>query len=883
MPSQAKMASRYDGFISYSHSADGKLAPALQRAFQSLARPWYRLRALHVFRDETSLSANPALWTSIEKALSESRWFIYLASPGAAASPWVRREIQWWLANRDLSSLLIGLTEGTIKWDGEKFDFDWEATDAVPRELSGRFSSEPLWVDVSWARGLDNLSIRHSQFRSAVLRLAAPLHGQAPDQLDGEDVREYRRARRTATGAIVALVLLTVASVAAAYFAVQRGRESVSRELAMHSIQQLDPDPELSVRLALHAVESAATEQAEDALRRALGESKVFWTVRAPSQVATTKHSPTEEIIALASSKDVALIGSQSFRVLGHPALTANAEFTRDGRLIATSSADGKARVWEVASGKLVSEMQASPERFDQIAFTADGSRLVTVGFSVHDRTASEIARVWDTTTGRLMAELKGHTGAIAAEGFDPAGKRVVTGSWDGTVRIWDASTGALLRTLTHGRQEPVGAVIFSPDGRSVLSGTRGLSIRRWNVTNGAITADGGDKARSRSGYELELKHFVLVSADTSRVLTYDGVRASIYDGHTAKALRDLADFPSSCPKAVFSHDARLIACPGGEGAAFVWDVETGVRIAAFRGHRGELNDVAFRPDNRALLTSGTDNTARAWVIEAVGGDLTLQGHNQAVTTAVWSGDGRLVATAGADMTARVWDAQTGAAVAVMTGAARLNSLAFSTDGQRLLVAAYEGGQVFVRDARNANIVTVLDAGQPEAKLDDEESLRTVDGVVILAATQRLPTVETEPGKLDLDALGAQRVRGTLHRWEEKSGRKLAGIEAGEGRLGERVMCGYARAPGLACVRTENEAVSRIWDIRTGAMIAELKDHLAPVGLAAMSIDGRLIAFSDQKRVEIWDLRSGQIRARIAERVTSTSPRSTSTPMERGW
>ena len=51
----------FDAFMSYSHAADGRLAPALQRAMQRLAKPWYRVRALRVFRDETALLANPHL------------------------------------------------------------------------------------------------------------------------------------------------------------------------------------------------------------------------------------------------------------------------------------------------------------------------------------------------------------------------------------------------------------------------------------------------------------------------------------------------------------------------------------------------------------------------------------------------------------------------------------------------------------------------------------------------------------------------------------------------------------------------------------------------------------------------------------------------------
>jgi hypothetical protein len=86
-------AVNYDGFISYSHAKDKAIATALQSAMQRLGKAWYRRRALRLFRDDTSLSATPHLWPSIEQALGQSRYLILLASPEAAASPWVDKEV----------------------------------------------------------------------------------------------------------------------------------------------------------------------------------------------------------------------------------------------------------------------------------------------------------------------------------------------------------------------------------------------------------------------------------------------------------------------------------------------------------------------------------------------------------------------------------------------------------------------------------------------------------------------------------------------------------------------------------------------------------------------------------------------------------------------
>ena len=132
----------YKAFISYSHAADGRLAPALQSALHRFAKPWYRLRAIRVFRDKTTLAATPALWPSMEQALGESEHFLLLASPEAAASEWVQREIMYWIERRplDRGKLLIVLTGGTLLWDGKNNDFDWTSTDALPRALEKSFA-----------------------------------------------------------------------------------------------------------------------------------------------------------------------------------------------------------------------------------------------------------------------------------------------------------------------------------------------------------------------------------------------------------------------------------------------------------------------------------------------------------------------------------------------------------------------------------------------------------------------------------------------------------------------------------------------------------------------------------------------------------------------
>src|SRR5689334_6358702 len=138
----------YDAFISYSHAKDKAVAAALQAAVQKLGKPWYRRRALRVFRDDTSLSASPQLWPSIEHALGQSRYFILLASPEAAASKWVNKEITYWLDHKSVDTLLIGTTEGELSWDETTGDFQQGPNHPLPPVLARRFAVEPKWVDL---------------------------------------------------------------------------------------------------------------------------------------------------------------------------------------------------------------------------------------------------------------------------------------------------------------------------------------------------------------------------------------------------------------------------------------------------------------------------------------------------------------------------------------------------------------------------------------------------------------------------------------------------------------------------------------------------------------------------------------------------------------
>ncbi|MBL8414407.1 MAG: TIR domain-containing protein [Propionivibrio sp.] len=263
----------HDAFISYSQSADARLASALERGLESLAKPLFRLRAIDVFRDKTGLSASPGLWSGIAAHLEASCWLIFLASPKAATSPWCTKELLWWLDRHGTEGLLIVLTDGALVRDADVSDFDWGRTDALPDAARGRFAEEPLYVDLRWAGDEAYLGHRDPRLRPALLDLAAPIRGVPKDILDGEDVRQLRRTRRIAIAAVAGIVTAAALAVWQAVEATRQRDEAIrlreqalSRQLAAQSASLLVRDPVLALQLAADSRAIAPTSESSSAL-----------------------------------------------------------------------------------------------------------------------------------------------------------------------------------------------------------------------------------------------------------------------------------------------------------------------------------------------------------------------------------------------------------------------------------------------------------------------------------------------------------------------------------------------------------------------------------------------------------------------------------------
>ena len=355
---------KYKAFISYSHKADRDFARSLQISIEKLAKPWYKPRVFNIFRDETNLSVSPHLWGTIQQALTDSEFFILLASIESANSKWVTKEIEFWLRNKSLETLIIVLTDGTIKWDDKVNDFDWEETNALPNTLKSIFPGEPHYVKCKFrGKGLD-LNLDNEPFTESIMPIAAKLHDKNIDDLFGEIAEQHKKMIRIRNRVIYALSILVIISVGAAWMAyIQKNRalfearRATSNMFTARSSHELDNNPTRSLRLGEIAYNiDEGNPFAYSALLRAYYEADAFFSVITKSEeILSASLSPDGKRFVTAEgigeegglAKIYDLKGKE-LRVLDHHGKVLSLAFSSDGKYLITAGQDGTAKIWSI-------------------------------------------------------------------------------------------------------------------------------------------------------------------------------------------------------------------------------------------------------------------------------------------------------------------------------------------------------------------------------------------------------------------------------------------------------------------------------------------------------------------------------------------------------
>jgi WD40 repeat protein len=175
------------------------------------------------------------------------------------------------------------------------------------------------------------------------------------------------------------------------------------------------------------------------------------------------------------------IIGGRELRSFRNVRSSPSVAFIPGGQTLATTDG-GQVALLSVATGAQRGIFRGPEGRaVTSLAVSRDGKTLAAGMYRDSGGLSSNI-QLWQLATGREVATLSGHAGHVPSVAFAPDSKTLASGSWDGTVKLWDAAIGRELFTFGQQRASPVNAVAFSPDGKTLAAGCKDGRIRLWDV-----------------------------------------------------------------------------------------------------------------------------------------------------------------------------------------------------------------------------------------------------------------------------------------------------------------------------------------------------------------------------------------------------------------
>ena len=274
--------------------------------------------------------------------------------------------------------------------------------------------------------------------------------------------------------------------------------------------------------------------------------------------LAAGSSDATTVVWEISSAAQIAVLRGTSNRLENNEvSQIESVQFSPDGTLLLVGDRDLSRRraqcirLWDWRSTKEIRSVGAFTTLVHKVCFSPDGRRFAA---SAGDASGEYIIKIWNLQGDEPLV-LAGHTDTVDDIGFSPDGSRLVSGSWDETLRIWDATTGMLLHTLQVGTK--VNCVGYLPDGRRIYSAGYDKAVRIWDS----------------------------ISAATSTLNRPD----------SADNLWSLA----------YSPDGKVLATGSEHGAVEIWDAHTGRSRGCCRPWvRGPVNNMAFSPDSRHLAVA---------------------------------------------------------------------------------------------------------------------------------------------------------------------------------------------------------------------------------------------------------------------------------------
>jgi WD40 repeat protein/tRNA A-37 threonylcarbamoyl transferase component Bud32 len=421
--------------------------------------------------------------------------------------------------------------------------------------------------------------------------------------------------------------------------------------------------------------------------------------------------------------------------------------------------------------------------------------------------------RLWDTATGDALGPGFRQKGRVTALAVSPDRRTILTGG-ENSARFWDAATGQSLgEPLPH--SAAVVAAAFSPDGRAVVTADTARFTQRWDVaTHGPL----GRPVRHKSSITA------LAFSPNGRTLLVGGYdrSARLLDPTTGQSASLMHQ--ATVLAAIFSADGRTILTASSDGAVRLWEAAADQPHGLTLQHDSQVWTAVFSPDGRTVLTACVGNAARLW--DATSGKLLgTFPHPRPVLKAAFSPDGRTILTLCWDKKVRLWDVASGQQICPpLDHPTRVNRAVFSPDGRTVLTGEHDGSVRFWDAATGA-----LRRGPVPAH-----------GGPVMAVAFSLDGRTACTGSED----------GTVRLWDGAAGQPFGPIL----RHQDTVLALAFSPTGRTLLSGSSDGTARLWDIATGQSLGLSPRHNGRVGIVAFSPDGRtVLTASEDGTARLWD------------------------------
>jgi WD40 repeat protein len=565
----------------------------------------------------------------------------------------------------------------------------------------------------------------------------------------------------------------------------------------------------------------------ETRLRDVIGDNLEAWTRTLPPLTRQLPHD--SHVLAMALSPDGTTILSGSWdgkaqlwdaatgQAIGppwnHPGQVLAVAFSPDGRTVLTGCDDGRARMWNAGSGHLLRRLSGHTLDVRAVAFSADG-RTVATGSA--DRTA----RLWAAGSGEPIGSPLEHQGEVNAVAFRPDGRLLATACNDHQARLWDATAGKPFGPPL-GHETEVRALAFSPDGVFLLTGCEDGTAQFWDV-------ESGYRAGPTFAHNLVVLA-VAFSPDGLTVLTGSGdSTARLWDTNTGKPIGPPLEHRGVVSAVAFSPDGQTVATGSWDHSARLWHTAEMQSPGTPLVHRSWVNAVAFSPDGLTAVTGSSDNTARLWDVATSAPLGSPMLHQGPVVAVAFDPSGKILATASEDHTARLWDAATGRPIGpALPHKDNVAVLAFSPLGKTLLT----GSADFT--ARMWDTTRCEPVGAP---------LEHQGRILAVAFSRDGTSVAT--GSTD----------STARQWDA-----LTGAPLGRPLVHENWVTALTFGPNNRTLLTASwDHSARLWDLQSGQTVTPPMRHKEGIVAVALSPDGRVVLTGGWDRMaRLWDAATG--------------------------